>query len=86
VRLEARPFHLLECIESAIDIVEYRGIMKGLNIAYFVERDTSEMLIGDRSRLKQILINLLNNAIKFTQAGEVKISVRAVKRGKTNSH
>ena len=55
--------------------------MKGLNLAYFVEKGTTEMLIGDRSRLKQILINLLNNAIKFTEIGQVTIRVKSIKRG-----
>jgi two-component system sensor histidine kinase/response regulator len=80
VRLEEKPFNLVECIETAIDIVEYRGVMKGLNIACFIDKNTTEMLIGDRSRLKQILINLLNNGIKFTEKGEVIIKVKTIEQ------
>ena len=86
VKLRESPFMISECIESAIEVVEYRAIIKGLNITYFLEHDTSEIVIGDRSRLKQILINLLNNAIKFTHLGEISIRVKKVSKGNHGNH
>ena len=76
VKLRESPFMISECIESAIEVVEYRAIIKGLNISYTMESGVPEIVIGDRSRLKQILINMLNNAVKFTEAGEIIITAK----------
>ena len=81
MRLEEFPFLIGDCIESAIEIVEYQAVVKGLNIAYFIEKDATETVIGDPARLKQILINLLNNGIKFTEKGEITIHVRTSQSG-----
>jgi signal transduction histidine kinase len=83
--LHESPFLIPECIESAMEVIEYKGVIKGLNIAYFVEKAGTEIVIGDRSRIKQVLINLLSNAIKFTEGGEIIIRVNTVQTGTTNS-
>jgi signal transduction histidine kinase len=67
---------LSDCIESAFEVVEFQAITKGLNMAYIIEKDTFEAVVGDPARLKQILINLLNNAIKFTEIGEITLLVK----------
>ncbi len=74
--LENHPFALRDCIETALDMVAGRAAEKGLDLAYFIDNQTPVALIGDVMRLRQILINLLNNAVKFTEHGEVVLEVR----------
>jgi len=74
--LENHPFVLRDCIETALDIVAGRATEKGLELAYFIGDQTPVALSGDVTRLRQILINLLNNAVKFTEQGEVVLEVR----------
>ena len=73
--LESVSFSLLDCIESALEPLAVRAQQKGLEVTWALQSDIPELLMGDPSRLRQILINLVGNAIKFTKEGEV--SVRA---------
>ena len=75
VMLEEQPFNLKSCIEEALDLVAIRAAEKGLNLAYTVDKNVPVNIIGDPSRLRQILSNLLNNAVKFTNSGDVKLNV-----------
>jgi signal transduction histidine kinase/DNA-binding response OmpR family regulator/HAMP domain-containing protein len=75
--LESQPFDLRECVESALDLVAIRASEKHLDLAYQMDDDTPPAVIGDVTRLRQIIINLLNNAIKFTEKGEVVLRVSA---------
>ncbi len=75
LELESVPFSLLDCIESALQPIALRAQQKGLEVTWALLGDVPEALIGDPSRLRQILINLAGNAVKFTKEGEV--SVRA---------
>ena len=77
LELEEAPFDLRRCIEDALDLLSLRASSKGLDLAYIVEEETPTQLIGDVTRLRQILVNLVSNAIKFTEAGEVTITVDA---------
>src|SRR5205823_6875272 len=63
--LEAQRFDLRECIEGALDLVAAQATKKGLDLAYFLDRSTPEVIVGDVTRLRQIILNLLNNALKF---------------------
>ncbi|BCG70639.1 hypothetical protein MesoLj113a_17970 [Mesorhizobium sp. 113-1-2] len=76
--LDPRQFELRECLESAIDLVAPRTAEKGLDLGYVVEPGTPETIVADGNRLRQVLINLLNNAVKFTERGEVVLSVMEV--------
>lgn len=69
--LEEQPFNLHQCIEEALDLVASKASAKGLNLAYFVEKSVPSIIEGDITRLRQILVNLLGNAVKFTPKGEV---------------
>lgn len=73
--LEQRPFHLHDCIESALDLLATKAAEKGLELAYLVHANTPSRIIGDITRLRQVLLNLLGNAVKFTDAGEVVVNV-----------
>jgi PAS domain S-box-containing protein len=75
LELEILPFDLANCIEVSMDLVAAKAAEKGLELTYFQEDDVPTMLIGDEIRLRQILINLLGNAMKFTEKGEVVLSV-----------
>ena len=73
VELEYQPFDLQSCIEASLDLVAASAQEKRLSIAYTIEDNTPNMISGDPTRLSQILINLLNNAVKFTEKGGVSI-------------
>jgi PAS domain S-box-containing protein len=71
------PLDLHETIESALDQVAPRAAEKRLELAYCISDDISQRISGDPKRLGQILVNLASNAIKFTESGEVTVSVSA---------
>jgi len=75
--IESHPFDLRECVESALDLVAPRAIAKHLETAYFFEGDVPAAVRGDVTRLRQVLLNLLANAVKFTEQGEVVVTVTA---------
>ncbi|MCK5056894.1 MAG: cache domain-containing protein [Candidatus Aminicenantes bacterium] len=74
--LDAVTFNLREVVEEVSDIVAIEAHKKNLELVIFLEPDMPIELIGDPSRLHQILLNLVNNAIKFTEEGEIVISVQ----------
>ena len=76
LELEETHFELRSCIEDTLDLLAIKAIEKGLDLLYMIEPDVPSTLLGDSNRLRQILINLVNNAIKFTEKGEVYISVQ----------
>jgi signal transduction histidine kinase/CheY-like chemotaxis protein len=73
--LERVAFDLRECIEAALDLVAMAAGKKGLDLAYVIETEVPQRIVSDPTRLRQILLNLLNNAIKFTEKGEVILTV-----------
>ncbi|MER9328701.1 GAF domain-containing protein [Mesorhizobium sp. M0488] len=81
LELDPRPFELRECLESAIDLVASKTAEKGLDLAYLVEPGTPDGIVADSTRLRQILLNFLNNAVKFTERGEIVLSVTKVLPG-----
>jgi signal transduction histidine kinase/HPt (histidine-containing phosphotransfer) domain-containing protein len=74
--LELRPFSLRTCLEAAVDVVAAKAAEKRLDLAYEIAPDVTDSLHGDETRIRQVIINLLSNALKFTQQGEVILSVR----------
>ena len=75
VDLEDEPFDLFHCVEDALDVVSGQANAKGLDLVYFVDEGTPNELIGDVTRLRQILLNYLSNAVKFTSEGEFSVLV-----------
>src|SRR5215467_512866 len=76
LELESIPFDLGDLIEKAIEILAMRANEKGLELACHPSPDVPCALIGDPNRLQQILINLLSNALKFTEKGSVTLYVQ----------
>jgi signal transduction histidine kinase/CheY-like chemotaxis protein len=71
LELETNPFDLRACIESAFDLITEPAARKGLELAFLIDPTLPDGLNGDVTRFRQILVNLLGNAVKFTEAGEV---------------
>ncbi|MGH9350642.1 MAG: ATP-binding protein [Terriglobia bacterium] len=79
MELESIDFSLRDCVEESVCSLGLRAAEKGLDLACHIQPGLPEMLAGDPMRLRQILLNLLGNAIKFTEHGEVTLTVeRAV--------
>ncbi len=73
--LEQGAFSIHECIETALDLLATKAAEKGLELAYLVHTEIPSRVIGDVTRVRQVLINLLGNAVKFTETGEVVVTV-----------
>ncbi|MDB6128847.1 MAG: multi-sensor hybrid histidine kinase [Verrucomicrobia bacterium] len=74
--LEELPFELVSCLEETLDLFAPQAASKQIELVYFVEPGVPPWLLGDITRVRQILVNLVNNAVKFTPQGSVTIDVR----------
>lgn len=79
--IERAPFQLRECVEDSLDLLASKAAEKNLELICKFDLNTPETILGDTTRLKQILVNLVGNAIKFTEYGEVEVSVHAPLEG-----
>lgn len=73
--LEEYPFSVKQCVEESIELLSNKIAEKNLELIYSVDPKIPNYIVGDITRLRQILINLLTNAVKFTEAGEIEIKV-----------
>ena len=78
MELERRPFHLVESIEDVLDLFSSRAAEKGIELAVQFADALPTVVTGDQVRLRQVLVNLVGNAVKFTDKGEVVLAVAAV--------
>ncbi|HUK82805.1 MAG TPA: response regulator [Verrucomicrobiae bacterium] len=85
LRFETIDFDLQTTLESNVDILAANAHRKGLELHLFVERDVPANLRGDPTRLRQVVTNLVGNAIKFTEKGEVLVRVSKEKETDTNA-
>lgn len=77
MNLEEYPFELQVCIEQSLELLIAYATSKRLELVYYIESNVPAVIIGDETRLRQVLVNLLNNAIKFTDKGQIKLLVTA---------
>jgi PAS domain S-box-containing protein len=75
MRLECQPFDVVRCIEDAVDLISADAAEKSLEIAIQVDPDLPTSYVGDVTRVRQILVNLLGNSVKFTERGSIGLSL-----------
>ena len=73
--LEEHPFELAICIEESLDLFAGQAAAKRIDLAYVIEGDVPSWILGNVTRLRQIVVNLVNNAVKFTPQGFVSVEV-----------
>ena len=78
MEFESRPVNLRACIEEALDLLAAKAGEKRLDLAYQLEDGTPTQVLGDVTRLRQILVNLLGNSVKFTDHGEIITTVKVL--------
>ncbi|MFN0182727.1 MAG: ATP-binding protein, partial [Aquabacterium sp.] len=82
MELEDQPFDLRECVRLALGLVSVRAREKGLQLDGHFDADVPAVVSGDAARLRQVLLNLLGNAVKFTDQGSVRLRVSMPSAGR----
>ena len=77
VEIERAPFSLAAVVEESLDVVQPLAVRQGLTLHHSIAAGTPEILVGDHDRTRQVLLNLLGNAVKFTPAGGVRVELSA---------
>jgi PAS domain S-box-containing protein len=83
MELERSPFELTLCLEEALDLFALQASAKKLEIGYHMAPDVPGWVMGDVTRLRQVIVNLVNNAVKFTPSGSISLEVRRALREPT---
>jgi PAS domain S-box-containing protein len=76
IDLEEKDFLVRDRIEEMVDSIAVKAHEKGLELIYWIAPEVPEMVVGDLGRLRQVIVNLVGNSIKFTQEGEVVVEVQ----------
>lgn len=76
LELETVEFYVADIVEDTFDLVSSMARSKNLELMYFLEEDVPHAILSDATRLRQVLVNLTNNAVKFTEKGEIYLNVR----------
>jgi signal transduction histidine kinase/DNA-binding response OmpR family regulator len=76
--LEHEPFSIRDCVEEVLEVLATKANDKHLELLAKIDAEVAEYVYGDTTRLRQILLNLAGNAVKFTDRGEVEVSIRII--------
>jgi two-component system sensor histidine kinase/response regulator len=76
MELEEQPFDLRGCVEDALDLFSQKAAEKKIDLGYMLHESLPLQVVGDASRLRQIIVNLVGNALKFTEQGSVLVKVQ----------
>src|SRR5208283_3614239 len=80
LQLDPTPFNVPLLVEESLDPLAVMAHAKGLELVGAIRPDVPEFVVGDVTRIRQVLVNLVGNAVKFTAAGEVTVKVSRGKR------
>jgi signal transduction histidine kinase/ActR/RegA family two-component response regulator len=83
IELEPQPFSPMALVDNAVSIVKSVAVKRGLAVHSEVDENLPPHLVGDQDRLRQVLLNLLNNAVKFTVSGAITVRVQRIGTGDT---
>lgn len=81
LELEIEEFDLRDCVETALDLLATRAAEKGIDLCGRIDPALPRVIVSDRTRLTQVLVNLIGNAVKFTERGEVEVRVTGTPGG-----
>ncbi|KAJ3033006.1 hypothetical protein HDV00_006851, partial [Rhizophlyctis rosea] len=81
MEIEKAPFELALCVSQSVGLLRLRAAEKGVSLSHSVSGDTPRHVVGDVTRLRQVLLNLVGNAVKFTARGEVSVTVTTTRLG-----
>jgi len=82
MNIDADAFSLLSLIEGSVGVVAIKAHAKDLMLNVFVDPEIPGILVGDAGRLRQIILNLVDNAVKFTECGDVNVHVKLIRKAK----
>jgi signal transduction histidine kinase/ligand-binding sensor domain-containing protein/CheY-like chemotaxis protein len=82
MEIEQQDFYLRGCIDGVLDLFYKKTNQAGLKLSCWIEEGVPEVIIGDTLRLRQVLINLVSNAVKFTSSGEIRVGVVQLRKDK----
>jgi signal transduction histidine kinase/CheY-like chemotaxis protein len=76
IQIERLPMSIRECVENAVELLAAKAAEKHIELAFHIEHDVPVAIEGDPTRIQQVLVNLIANAVKFTEKGEVVVNVQ----------
>ncbi len=86
--LDPIPFDLRDCVDDVVKVLGFRAEQKGIELVSDIDADVPNALVGDPGRLRQILVNLIGNAVKFTAVGEivVRLELESITKDEASLH